>query len=105
MRIRAGLFTGFLWGFWWDNAARTTGRLHLAPARERSPMPRRSAATALLRSPRSMYQVPCPMIVTSGPLTPNSFCITVASTSDDADQTRAAVVKQTRFPQFEVFRV
>jgi hypothetical protein len=38
-----------------------------------SSMPRRSAATALLLSLRSMYQVPCPMIVTSGPLTPNSF--------------------------------
>src|SRR4051794_10155660 len=56
-----------------------------------SSMPRRSAATALLRSPRSMYQVPCPMTATSGPLTPNFFCFTVASTIDDADQARTAM--------------
>jgi hypothetical protein len=31
-----------------------------------SSMPRRSAAAALLRSLRSTYQVPCPLIVTSG---------------------------------------
>ena len=33
-----------------------------------SSMPRRSAATARLRSPRSRYQVPCPITETSGPL-------------------------------------
>src|SRR6185436_13069402 len=50
-------------------------------------MPRRRAATAALRSPRSRYQVPCPITDTSGPLVPNFFCFTITSTSDDADQT------------------
>src|SRR5215213_8457360 len=49
--------------------------------------PRRSAATAALRSPRSIYQVPCPITETSGLLVPNFFCFTITSTSDDADQT------------------
>src|SRR6185295_16858206 len=35
-----------------------------------SSMPRRSAAIALLRSPRSRYQVPCPMTETLGPPLP-----------------------------------
>src|ERR1700712_3244454 len=56
-----------------------------------SSMPRRNAATAPLRSPRSMYQVPCPMTATSGPPLPNFFCFKIASTSADADQTRAAI--------------
>jgi hypothetical protein len=34
------------------------------------------------------------MIVTSGPLAPNSFRFTVASTSDDVNQTRAAAVRE-----------
>src|SRR4051794_11682219 len=37
-------------------------------------MPRCNAAMALLRSPRSRYQVPCPITDTSGPLVPN-FCV------------------------------
>jgi hypothetical protein len=36
--------------------------------------PRRKAATALPRSPRSMYQVPCPITETGGALLPNFFC-------------------------------
>src|SRR5829696_5285972 len=52
-------------------------------------MPRRSAARAALRSPRSRYQVPCPITDTSGFLLPNFFCFKITSTSDDADQTAA----------------
>src|SRR5689334_18972628 len=59
-----------------------------------SSMPRRSAATALLRSPRSMYQVPCPITDTSGPWMPNFFCFKIASTTDDATQSMAAIVYQ-----------
>src|SRR5579871_3290304 len=33
--------------------------------------PRRNAATAAFRSPRSRYQVPCPMTETSWPVEPN----------------------------------
>jgi hypothetical protein len=42
-------------------------------------MPRRNAATALLRLPRSMYQVPCPITGTWKPLLPNFRCLTIAS--------------------------
>src|SRR5882757_4745996 len=38
-----------------------------------SSMPRWSAAMAFLRSPRSRYQVPCPITETSGPPLPNGF--------------------------------
>ena len=41
--------------------------------------PRRSAATARLRSPRSIYQVPCPITDTSGPLLPNFLVCKIAS--------------------------
>ena len=50
-------------------------------------MPRRSAAIAPLRSPRSRYQVPCPITETSGPLLPNFFCFTITSIAEDADDT------------------
>src|ERR1700722_18343209 len=41
--------------------------------------PRRSAAIALLRSPRSIYQVPCPITDTCAPVLPNSFCLKSSS--------------------------
>jgi hypothetical protein len=41
-------------------------------------MPRRNAATAVARSPRSMYQVPCPITGTRGPLEPNFCCRKIA---------------------------
>ncbi|GCC46999.1 hypothetical protein chiPu_0031423 [Chiloscyllium punctatum] len=42
-------------------------------------MPRFNAATAALRSPRSRYQVPCPITETCGPLLPNFLVCTIAS--------------------------
>src|SRR5260370_9428468 len=42
-------------------------------------MPRRKAATAVLRSPWSMYQVPCPITDTCGPFCPNFCCLTMTS--------------------------
>src|SRR5262249_12108895 len=39
--------------------------------------PRRSAATAASRSPRSMYQVPCPITDVVWPLRPNGCCFTL----------------------------
>ena len=42
-------------------------------------MPRRNAARAVLRSPRSIYQVPCPITDTRGPLLPNFRCIKFTS--------------------------
>src|SRR5262249_44379743 len=38
-----------------------------------SSMPRRNADIAALRSPRSRYQVPCPITETSGPPLPNGL--------------------------------
>src|SRR5882672_705747 len=52
-------------------------------------MPRRKAATALLRSPRSIYQVPCPITGTSGPLPSNFFVRKIASIAKEAARTRS----------------
>src|SRR2546430_13249382 len=59
-----------------------------------SSMPRWSAAIARLRSPRSRYQVPCPITGTCGPPVPNFFCFTVTSTSVDACQATASMQRE-----------